>query len=340
MADQPEKNDGQAENPPAIEDLENIENAKADKPRLIANVSTRSDFFEYRDVAMGLLQHGERDLLVISDQKGQPEYLIGRYQSLRNYILPVRDIQFKKTPYTEFDVRLDKPILSANINSPEEFFSNKNIVTAILEAGERDLLLLSDGNGQPAYIFSRYDQLKKAVTAENDIQTQHTPFKTFNVIPSAVKNASQAQERLLKLADKFAIFNGLKPIQILQLTKNVGFTRFRKNEMVFNKGSFSDDIYITLKGSIDLYDNEVPGADIKTGYLATLAPGTILGEMTPFTKETRSAKAIATGEENILLSFQINEQAGLEAELSILYKNVITLISDKLKKSNKEKNKG
>lgn len=229
--------------------------------------------------------------------------------------------------------------LKGNITKAADFFTNGDIATAVLRKRLKDVLIIGDANAKPEFLFGDYSTISKYILQNDTIEYTATTYKQFNLSFKEIYSPTQAQEKLLLFSPKISIFKMIDKKRILGLTKNVQFVRFKKDEIVFNQGNKGKEIYIILSGTIALYNDDNPTRINKSTYLTTLKQGAIVGEMAPFTGETRSAKAIVDSQQCILLKFEINEDKGHEADLLLLYKNALKSISEKLRVANADKSK-
>lgn len=227
--------------------------------------------------------------------------------------------------------------LIATLTNPAEFFSNGHIARAVISSGQRDLLLLSDKDGNPEYFFGVFDRFSNVLLQNQGMDFKREPYSSFDLEPLEIKNATQAQEQLLRIIPKFKIFEGLSHLDVLKITKNVQFKRFNQGEIIFNKGDISKEVFILITGCINLYNDNTLTTHQNADLIRSVdSSGTIIGELGPFTNEIRSAKGVAMGNDTVLVSFEINEEkVGWDKALNQLHKNVIVAISEKLRDMNK-----
>lgn len=87
----------------------------------------------------------------------------------------------------------------------------------------------------------------------------------------------------------FDIFRDLSKSEINRVI-DLGMIRsIDKGKLLFRKGDVGHEMYILLKGKIDIIDEY----DTHKKILAELGPGEIFGEMAMFEQHTRSAHALA-----------------------------------------------
>jgi len=141
---------------------------------------------------------------------------------------------------------------------------------------------------------------------------------------------SQAQVYLLRVAPKLSIFKNLNDDAIISLTSDVKFLRFENEELIFSQGTYGEEIFYILAGSIQLIlekdDKEIP--------LLRLKPGQILGELAPILKQNRSASAYAINETKLIGFHLNNEGEKNDSNKLIMCNNFIKILSDKLIASN------
>ena len=121
-----------------------------------------------------------------------------------------------------------------------------------------------------------------------------------------------------------------------QFLKYLEIVKIEKDDHLFHKGDLSDSLYIIESGRITAY---IELANNKKHRLAVMCQGTILGEMGLYTKNIRSASAIAL-ETTVLykLKFsEFNKMEKLNPELTIYFhKYIINLLSGRINRINTE----
>jgi CRP-like cAMP-binding protein len=127
------------------------------------------------------------------------------------------------------------------------------------------------------------------------------------------------------------IFNGLKKAEIGRLLDSGLIRPIDAGKVVFRKGDVSHEMYIVLKGKVEIID-EIEG---KRKVLAELGPGEIFGEMAMFEKRERSAHALAKEATQILvLSEEVLEKL-LEKKIPRRFlANIIAVLCHRLRATN------
>lgn len=141
------------------------------------------------------------------------------------------------------------------------------------------------------------------------------------------------EKKLLSIKRHIPFFEGLTQNGILSIVFGIKFIKYGEEEVVFEQGSYSKDIFFVLDGEIDLYiENEAGGDDI---YLTTLESKSIFGEMSALTGEVRSASAVVSSEEATVLMFRLKSYDGSNpSSFAQLYKNVNDVLAKKLRETN------
>lgn len=106
-----------------------------------------------------------------------------------------------------------------------------------------------------------------------------------------------------KFIKKIAIFRNMN-VKETKLATLMAYTiDAKKDEYIFKEGDVSNEMYIVLKGNVDIYlDEELHGKNI---HLAQLPQNSLFGEMGLFRHATRSATAQATEDSQLLV---LNDQ--------------------------------
>lgn len=197
----------------------------------------------------------------------------------------------------------------------------------VANKGFTSLTVLDNSSEKPLFVLvdkDRYDQLVEKAGVVEDPSSQS----------ERRKDPSQAQQQLLKIKNRFPFFEGISDKDIVAITEGIRFLKMKADEPIFFAGETDQDIFIILKGSVEIYitddnDNEV--------VLATLEKGSVFGEMAYITNEPRSAHAAASDNNTLILSFKISENTeGMEKVFNILYENFIQILSQNLKNTNQK----
>lgn len=165
------------------------------------------------------------------------------------------------------------------------------------------------------------------------MKVEYTRYTSCEIerIKKAAKSfeISISQKKLFEISDKIYLFNGIKKDNIIKITKNVKFKRYRKGDIVVQEGESGKEIYFVLYGSCAVVSQGKVFATIKSGYM--------FGEMAFLTGNLRSATVIIHKEGTTLLSFEIDEEKLTQKyalAFAMLYKNIALDLAHKLKKSN------
>jgi CRP-like cAMP-binding protein len=149
------------------------------------------------------------------------------------------------------------------------------------------------------------------------------------------KELTPAQQKLIEYKKKISFFKNMTQNAIVDITKNVRFIRYEEGEMVFEQGSFDQDIYLLISGSVELrIKDQKPGGSSKE-VVIKLDKGRLFGEMSFITKEPRSATATIGSSGTLILVFNIVEFTGENSSSHIiLYKNLVDHLVSNLKDCN------
>lgn len=109
------------------------------------------------------------------------------------------------------------------------------------------------------------------------------------------------KEDIFSLLKNVPIFTDLKPRELAEIEKILHRRNYKKGEAVIHKGDPGLGMYIVVKGSVEIVDEEKK-ADQRT--LAKLDEGSFFGDIALLDESPRSASAIATADSDIIGFFR------------------------------------
>jgi CRP-like cAMP-binding protein len=131
--------------------------------------------------------------------------------------------------------------------------------------------------------------------------------------------------------DQFDLFSGLNPNEIQNLSQIVVKKTFRTGDIITDQASKSRDVYILVKGRIDI-------VSLNGVQLYRVTQGEAFGELALITKLKRTAVAVAR-EDCIVLVLNINLLETFGEEYPDIYQkvtdNIIDSLGIKLARANK-----
>jgi hypothetical protein len=150
---------------------------------------------------------------------------------------------------------------------------------------------------------------------------------------------SPAQQKLMEIASRIYLFEGLTPAEVLKIVKNVRFLRFGPGELLFSQGDLNQEMYFLLAGRLEIKASldASEGRRRTTTTVGKINPGNIVGEMAFVTHRPRSATAISAVDKTTAIGFEIDEDALSEETTFIflqLYINISSGLADKLERCN------
>lgn len=154
-----------------------------------------------------------------------------------------------------------------------------------------------------------------------------------------IPGVSPAQQKLMEISSRIYLFEGLTPEDVLKITKNVRFLRFKAKETLFAQGELGREVFFILSGRVDVKASlEATDRHPKTtATVGRIDPGNILGEMAFITHRPRSATGISAAENTTAISFEIDDDA-LDEETNLLflqlYINISHGMAEKLERCN------
>ena len=93
------------------------------------------------------------------------------------------------------------------------------------------------------------------------------------------------------------LFNGLDPVSLQAIARNLRTRRFKRGEVIFHQGDPGDALFIVTSGALKVV---VPSEDGEEAILETLRRGDFVGELALLDGAPRSASAIAVEATEVL----------------------------------------
>ncbi len=219
----------------------------------------------------------------------------------------------------------------------QEFVGNAKQYVVDLNNNECDEVVVTKEGNAPFLIMMKYAKLSLLV--ENMVRSKIREID--DVVARSVRQVnlqqlSPAQASLLKIRSKLACFRHMSEADVMNVTDDVEFLQLEANEMLFDQGHSGEKVYYVLKGGVKVFAYNQEEEDAQFRLLATLQAGAVIGEMSPITNEPRSARAMASDDDTVLLSFGFHKEMVEENQKAMfqLYKNFVTIISKKLVDTN------
>lgn len=159
----------------------------------------------------------------------------------------------------------------------------------------------------------------------------------------ANQQLTNAQNTLLVVKSKLSFFDDFTNDEVLRLTKDVEFKKYKQGEFIFEQNERSREIYYVINGSVNVMLGIMNKGSYTVSYenhvlLARLGKRSIFGEMSAITGEPRSARIIAAEDGTSLLKFGIDDEVSKDNKiiLAILYQKFVEILSQKLKDTTKK----
>lgn len=148
------------------------------------------------------------------------------------------------------------------------------------------------------------------------------------------RELSAAEQTLLKVRGKFHFFQNMSDSEVLGVTRDVGMIRLDRNEVLFRQGSDGDQVFFIVRGVVSIQIAKTPTSRVEVAKLHT---GAIFGEISPVTKEKRSATVVCADDNTTLLSFRLQDEIAPEMAIAYakMYQNFTFILADKIVNQNK-----
>ena len=215
----------------------------------------------------------------------------------------------------------------------QEFVADAKTAVVDLNNNECEEVIVTKDTGVPFLIMMKYAKLGLLI----DGMVRSKIREIDDVVTRSVRQVNlqqltPAQLNLLKIRSKLACFRHMSEADVMNVTTNVEFLQFNSNEMIFDQGHSGEKVYYIVKGGVKIFAYNQQETDSKFQLLATLPPASVIGEISPITNEPRSARALATCDDTVVLSFEFHREMVEENQKAMfqLYKNFVTLVSKKL----------
>ena len=217
--------------------------------------------------------------------------------------------------------------------SLQEFVSDAKSSVVDLNNNECEEVIITKDAEVPFLIMMKYAKL--GLLIESMVRSKIREIDdvvTRSVRQVNLQQLSPAQLNLLKIRSKLACFRHMSEADVMNVTTNVEFLQFNSNEMIFDQGHSGEKVYYIVKGGVKIFAYNQEETDSKFQLLASLPPSSVIGEISPITKEPRSARALAAFDDTVVLSFEFHREMVEENQKAMfqLYKNFVTLVSKKL----------
>lgn len=145
-------------------------------------------------------------------------------------------------------------------------------------------------------------------------------------------NFNNNTRRFIQIIDKIPMFEGLKPVQALEILKVCKPRGFSHHEILCKHGTRSTEMFVLLTG--ELLVTAIDGTP-----LTKLTPITIVGEMGLITGAPRSANVIAEKQASVFEISKIKFDVLMKKSPDIgfrIFRNIIGILSERLENNNKQ----
>jgi CRP-like cAMP-binding protein len=140
----------------------------------------------------------------------------------------------------------------------------------------------------------------------------------------------EIQAKLTRLIERIRLFHGFKPNEISFLLKKARPKRLDDGQVLICAGSPPSSLYVILSGAMVV----TSGAGERHEVLATLEPGSTVGEMSLVDNSPRSARVVAEGETTV---FEFDQYFLDDAPKGValkVYQNLSRILAQRVRESN------
>ncbi len=138
-------------------------------------------------------------------------------------------------------------------------------------------------------------------------------------------------EKYRPLVESVELFDGIEFKNCIKIMAMGLQSKIRVGDLIFKKGDIGREMYVLLKGRIEIIDESAEGDRT----LALLGPGETFGEMAFFERKQRSAKALAM-DDCVLLTLdeeKIEKLLTKAVAIRLLF-NLARMLSRRLRETN------
>jgi|GEM_PF-2422768 len=201
-------------------------------------------------------------------------------------------------------------------------------------------------DGKHLFYYTHYSNLHTVVKdfLKNIKNIESEPETTVVKEPKRIKievasqidgrELTQAEQTLLKVRERFNFFKNMNDSEVLSVTRDIGMMRLNKGEILFRQGSVGDQVFFIVRGVVSI---QISKSQTSRMEVAKLHSGAIFGEMSPVTREKRSATVICVEDGTTLLNFRLSEDLEESTAMAYakMYHNFTFILADKIVNQNK-----
>lgn len=143
------------------------------------------------------------------------------------------------------------------------------------------------------------------------------------------------------LKDNIPFFSKLSEDEIKELITDIRFLKYKKDEVILEQGTKSNDIYIILGGKCDVSYRDQTSHDLKEklrfAHIAELSRKDIFGELSAVADIPRTARVSSKMDGTTLLSIQLDmKNSKINDILVKVYQSFLQEVSKKIQEANKK----
>ena len=137
-------------------------------------------------------------------------------------------------------------------------------------------------------------------------------------------------KKFIENKTKFSIFHSMEDAEILSITRNIKFKKYRAGEIIIQEGREGGEVYYLLAGKCNVIANR--------SVVGIFSIGSVFGEIAAFKRTARTASVRAL-ENSALFIFEINYAVEDKFPIAFkkYYKNLVTDLISKLDRANHKK---
>jgi len=158
-------------------------------------------------------------------------------------------------------------------------------------------------------------------------------METADAVSERVLITDEKQKVIKALKKNYMFFSDFEDSEIVEIFKLSSRDTFDAGRLIFKEGSAANKMFIIIEGAVRIFHKAQQGAEIE---ISVLKDGDCFGEMAIIDNSPRSASAVALKKTIVVAINEIVLRITHPALCVKLHKNLASIISEKLRKSDQK----